>query len=278
MEKETKMKYTCKSCGAEVEADFAYCPYCGTINIVGAEKEYFRDLENVRQDLADMGDDSKEEFQNTVKSGSGFALKTFIIVGSIVLAFVLIALLANYIEDLRYEKAFRDAGIEESYYPKEYPELDKMYEDGQYSELVAYLSDNADELGSDIYSWKHYYFISAYKYHEWLENDIQWVKDEEAIGKISKDSQKWVVYSGLLLVEYSEFDNDLYIFTAEEQDMIDSWALEVPGTFNDILDIDDEEYNAMHEYFLCEDRYEKNRFISLDTVDNYLKKNKLYRK
>jgi len=60
--------------------------------------------------------------------------------------------------------------------------------------------------------------------------------------------------------------------------MIDSWALEVPGTFNDILDIDDEEYNAMHEYFLCEDRYEKNRFISLDTVDNYLKKNKLYRK
>ena len=31
---------SCKSCGASFSADLPNCPYCGTMNLSGAEKDY----------------------------------------------------------------------------------------------------------------------------------------------------------------------------------------------------------------------------------------------
>ena len=57
----------CSSCGAEFDNDMAKCPYCGTMNYEGAEKEYLEKLEDVREDLDDLNEVPLEETKKEFK-------------------------------------------------------------------------------------------------------------------------------------------------------------------------------------------------------------------
>ena len=51
-----KERIVCTSCGASFDKDEPKCPYCGTLNPYGAEKEYKEKLEDIREKL-DVVDD-----------------------------------------------------------------------------------------------------------------------------------------------------------------------------------------------------------------------------
>ena len=44
----------CPNCGAEIENDVTKCPYCGYINVEGAEKKYFDELDDIKEDLVEV--------------------------------------------------------------------------------------------------------------------------------------------------------------------------------------------------------------------------------
>ena len=59
MENQEK-KIQCSKCGATIKESQAYCNYCGSINILGAEIDYRHKLDGIKNDLAEMGDDSDQ--------------------------------------------------------------------------------------------------------------------------------------------------------------------------------------------------------------------------
>lgn len=52
----------CAFCGAGYEEEAIKCPYCGSTNIRGAEKDYMNKLENVRETMENL--DVSPEKQN----------------------------------------------------------------------------------------------------------------------------------------------------------------------------------------------------------------------
>ena len=54
----------CESCGAEFDDDLPKCPYCGFVNLKGAEKEYMKKLEDFREDMG-VDDVPLEELKDT---------------------------------------------------------------------------------------------------------------------------------------------------------------------------------------------------------------------
>ena len=57
----------CGSCSASFEEDLGKCPYCGSTNIKGAEREYMGKLEDVRKDMGELNNVPLEELQAAVK-------------------------------------------------------------------------------------------------------------------------------------------------------------------------------------------------------------------
>jgi len=72
-------KVICDSCGAEFSNDEPKCPYCGTMNYDGAEKEYFEKLENVRSDMEDLKTVSAEETKKSLKSKAFLSKKSWLL-------------------------------------------------------------------------------------------------------------------------------------------------------------------------------------------------------
>lgn len=85
----------CGSCGAEFDKNIVKCPYCGSTNIKGAEREYMEKLEDVREDMGELESVPLEELQDTVKRQGRFLKKVIITILAIVAAAVLIAVVVN---------------------------------------------------------------------------------------------------------------------------------------------------------------------------------------
>ena len=70
-EEKTEIGIICGNCGAPMGETDAYCPYCGIMNYNGAEKEYFEQLEGIKDKLEDASDYTKTHDASTAKKGLG---------------------------------------------------------------------------------------------------------------------------------------------------------------------------------------------------------------
>ena len=70
----------CSSCGGELTEKDAKCPYCGSINPLGAEAEYMEKLEYLREYTESLGNKAPLEYERQLKHHGNFALKIFAIV------------------------------------------------------------------------------------------------------------------------------------------------------------------------------------------------------
>ena len=57
--------HKCPNCGAKIDKLDASCPYCGYINVEGAEKKYMDELEEAYA----SGDINKEQYEAALKEG-----------------------------------------------------------------------------------------------------------------------------------------------------------------------------------------------------------------
>lgn len=149
-----KKSVICNSCGAEFDNNEPKCPYCGSMNYDGAEKEYLEKLEDVREDMEDLKDVSAEETKKEIKSQGSFIKKIVIIVAIIGL------LLIGY--EFFIEKLFeRDEKADFLWKSENYPTMNEMYENGEYEELADFLTQAVKE-DKDVYDWGHYAFVDTY--------------------------------------------------------------------------------------------------------------------
>ena len=93
-------KVICDSCGAEFSNDEPKCPYCGTMNYDGAEKEYFEKLENVRSDMEDLKTVSAEETKKEFKKQGSFIKKVLVV--ALIIGLLLVGM--HILSELSYER------------------------------------------------------------------------------------------------------------------------------------------------------------------------------
>ena len=88
---------TCPNCGAKIEEEVTKCPYCGYINIKGAEKKYNEDIEKIKTDI----EEEKKEPGKALKKGffSGFKSVFVSVTALLILLSIFLVLLLYELRD-----------------------------------------------------------------------------------------------------------------------------------------------------------------------------------
>lgn len=166
-------KMICNSCGGIFEDNLAKCPYCGSMNISGAEAEYMNKLDDVREDMEDLEDVPMEETKKEFRKQGRFLKKIF---GVLLVIVGILAIIIGIVEwnDSSYE---RKAKKDYLWQQENFPIFDKLYEEGKYQELieVLYSDKNAEK---PVWKWSHYEFVGAYLATENLAD----ILEEESLG------------------------------------------------------------------------------------------------
>ena len=145
----------CKSCGAEYDASEPGCPYCGTMNLPGAEKAYMNKLEGIRGDLEELGTLGKKE----AKVHAGRLGKKILIAAAVLAAAIAVVLIVMARREAA--EAARDRA-EYLWQRKGFAEMDRLYEAGDYDGLTDYFF-RASEEDHDVWQYRHRDFCSFYR-------------------------------------------------------------------------------------------------------------------
>ncbi len=87
----------CVNCGAGIKSDVTKCPYCGYINLEGAEKKYIEDLNDIKNDIEEVKKEPERELKRGISKGAAVALCTVGILG--ILAAFFFAMLIIELKD-----------------------------------------------------------------------------------------------------------------------------------------------------------------------------------
>lgn len=153
----------CRNCGAPLKVTDAKCPYCGTLNPIGAEAEYMEKLENLRENTEDLEDYVPEEFSRNLKHHSKYALRIFFRVIGISLTIFLIIFGVSRFQNHRERKQLqKEIAFRQEYFPS----LDELYALGDDQKVYHYLGELYEKDGSEaLYRWEHeafYYYYGQY--------------------------------------------------------------------------------------------------------------------
>ena len=149
-----KKTVICRSCSAEFDAAMPNCPYCGTMNLPGAETAYMNKLEGIRGDLEGLGALGRKETKAHLSR-----MSKRLLIAAAVLALAVIAVLAVLLHRERREAAQEQA---EFLWQREgFAQMDRYYDAGAYEELAAYY-DKASDEGHRVWQYRHWTFCEYY--------------------------------------------------------------------------------------------------------------------
>jgi len=159
-------QYICQNCGAGITVEDAKCPYCEGFNYEGAERKYFKDLNQIKEDLKQQLEEiPTESYRKEVSVQISKILKTLLI--CIIIAIVLygiISLLFSLKE--RINRSNLAEPMEQLIWDREnFPKLDEWYEAGEYDKLI--------EFRNELYSAD-----KVYTYNHWQHEDFLWFYED----------------------------------------------------------------------------------------------------
>lgn len=148
----------CPNCGGDVDSDAVKCPYCGYINIEGAEKKYFGDLNEIKDDLAAVEKEPVKALKRGLSKGTRVILITVGIL--LVLAVLIVARLTFELkdkpkvflsaEDEAYASAYRIVAGEQlaaAYEDKDIERMAQIYDKAYSEDRVSLWGDPHYETG-----------------------------------------------------------------------------------------------------------------------------------
>ena len=145
----------CRQCGSAIPPGAARCPFCGSAYEPEAEREYMRKLEQVRSNLDLVGEAGAEASRREIKSVSSRILR---ILGVILLSALILAGIIHW-----YQQRVNTRNRQEYTWQQEaFPELDSLYEAGNYKLLLDKVNAYEDE-GHSLYQWEHRTFCELYE-------------------------------------------------------------------------------------------------------------------
>ncbi len=160
---------SCPTCGASFSEELPRCPYCGTMYYKGSEKEYLNKLNDVKDDLEDLSDIGKSEATAAIRKR--FKVTMIILAVIIVLlggALVLYRIIDNRMYNRSYEKDYL-------WLNEHTPELDAMYNENRYEDLLEYYYSLLEEdIDAPIYLWEHYNILRVMATIKQINNSYEY--------------------------------------------------------------------------------------------------------
>lgn len=231
------MEKKCQNCGADFDANLPECPYCGALNYSGAEKQYLGKLDDLKEDLEQMGNDSLEEYAHAMKKSTVIIITTISVL--ILLTGILLALF--FYADKKFNDQYSNADLSRAmmvWRNENYPIMDEMYEAGDYQGIYEFQQAHSDDVGYSTYNWAHEDFIVVYT------NYVHF-KEWESTSDASLDDLKWALYDATN-VDIA-LSSDYYTFTEEEKTLIQGWMAETRAFYQETLHLDDAEIDGMYD-------------------------------
>ncbi len=131
-------KVICPNCGAAIYENEASCPFCGYINLTGAEEKFMRDIKKTERDMSNIPDLQKAEYKKTMSKSSRII---FITIGiTAIIAAVLIGIYLLF-DRVIYSYSGKDVKAQMLWNNENYPILDEMYANGDYDGIVEFEYD-----------------------------------------------------------------------------------------------------------------------------------------
>lgn len=227
----------CPNCGGAFSIEEPKCPFCGTMNPHGAEKEYMEKLYDIREDTDMLDDFVAEDLSENVKAGGKRAIKVAAVALMIIFAFIIASVLLRDPMDRRAVEGFR---AREEFKSAHFDELNTLYEEEKYDELVTAVSELFNEPGYDaIYSWEHYTFYDAYHSYAILKT-----YEEEIKQSGDMDAYISAVYYAFAMKE------DIYVFegsklTSRDRELIKEYKAYSQAFLEETLDMTTEEVDKL---------------------------------
>lgn len=245
-------KKTCPNCAAEYEDTLPKCPFCGTMNYKGAEAEYMEKLEDVRSDMADLGNVPEEVTRKELKKQGKFLKKLLLILGVIVLLGAALMVWGN---------RESERNLQEDYLWRQtnYPIFDEMYADGEYEEL-AELCSQAIQEDLPFFEWEHAAFCEV------LEDlfYVDMILDYEADGKeMTSYYYEDLLYYGWKM-QGSYLEDRL---SEEEMELVKPYTVRLKEDFATRWNFTEEEREAFEK-----EQQDNYGYVSYDSCRKYIKK------
>ncbi|MFT3985729.1 MAG: hypothetical protein QM697_17655 [Lachnospiraceae bacterium] len=228
-------KKQCANCGANYSYQAAKCPYCGTVNEIGAEREYMGHLEDIRKDLEDIAEFPENAYKEEIKT-TGHKIYKPVLWASIILAIsILVFWYINKQSSIVYSK-------EQLLWEQEtYPKLDRWYEEGEYDKIQE-LFLNAEEYS--VYGWKHYNFIISYGQ---FESVLFYLEAIQNGGKLSKADKEFASYDSLCLIHEGTYRDSYKEFTDEEKVLIEEYGESAKQLLIEGLGLDEQQIEDLYQ-------------------------------
>ncbi len=241
----------CNSCGAHFDNDEPKCPYCGTMNYEGAEKEYFEKLEDIREDVEELNAVPMQETKAEWKNQGRFIKKIVITVLVLTVAFGAIISL----EEKSYE---RDEKADFLWSQENYPKMDAMYEAGEFEELADFYT-KAQEEDRLLYNWQHADFVDTYISVKTFYEDLDYMKKYD---DISDGMYTAILINQWRIYEYS-VSKDM---TADEKSHFTEEFEMVEECLRNEWGYDEATFHELSGRFL-----EEHGYVSWDECEDYVK-------
>ncbi len=248
-----KRKKQCANCGANYSYREAKCPYCGTVNEIGAERKYMEHLEDIREDLEDIAEIPENVYKEEIKN-TGQKIYKPILWAAVILAIIIVGYwYFNVHSSSSYSK-------EQLLWEQEtFPKLDAWYEAGEYDKIQELFANTGDY---PLYGWKHYDFMMSYGeyqsvmyYREFLQNG-----DE-----LSKADKGFILYDSLYLIHEDACQDSYKEFTEEEKLLIGEYSKAAKQLLSEDIGLDEPQIEALYQA-VSEDGY-----VDYDKCCEYVK-------
>lgn len=213
-------KVTCPNCGATIYESEARCPFCGYINVPGAEEKFMRDIKKTEHDMVHILEQQKAEYRNMMSSNTKDIL-TLMGIGVIVAA-VIIGICKFFWGSIAFDTKEFHAELD---WCEEYiPVLDKLYEQGDFDRIVEFSEEMYEKHGIFFHSWagwEHYRFINNYIEYIAVERYIAQLDAGEELTEYEKGE---LAYYCICFYNREYYDEDSsYYYSDEDIEILDGY-------------------------------------------------------
>lgn len=236
----------CRSCGAEYPSELPACPYCGTMNLPAAEKEYMNKLEDVRSDLEELSGLAGREAGRGTKA---LLKKLMIAVAAAVL--VLLAVLGYNSYRARAEAEKEKA--EYLWQREAFAEMDRLYSAGDYDALLELYLDAGGE-GHHVWDYAH---------RDFCEYMLELNNAQYLLAQVEKgvDDRVMLFQSELLLYRLERLTS----LTAEERQMLEEMRAPLLEDLQSRFQLSEEELSTFRKTL------DREGYLSYNDCEAFLK-------
>lgn len=257
-------KVICPNCGAAIYENEPKCPFCGYINITGAEEKFMRDVQKTEENLSQIPEMQKKHLKKSLSKNSKIVILTISIVAALALAVFGFHMLMEHVIYGNYEY---DPKAEMQWERENFPILDAMLAEGKYDEIIEfetklYEENRKNKTSHSLMNWEHFHFISTYGNYLTFKKAIDILDSGEELSEYSAES---LVYYGLWFY-YRMYDNEYQTYTEDELAQMEEYRELVMSDFFGRLKFTEEEILSI------EDEVRKDGYLELKPCWKYAKK------